>query len=296
MPIIPDHQLRERIPHNGAVFPITFFRDELMALRDYTGPLHWHPDFEIATAELAPLDFQIGLQHITLQPGESIFVNGYVLHAIRQPGGRAPDPMPNIVFSGTLVASESSAVYQKYIHPIACCESLPCIVFRQDDGWHGEVNRLVKGIYGEMQTRGLCYEMSVQRGICAVLELIFAHLGEIPRCEANHGPFNARIRLHKMLSYIHGHYEKNIALNDIASAAHVSRSEAGRCFRAFMGCSPVEALIQYRLQMAQRRLKDTTRTVQEISSACGFNSVNYFCRRFRRMYGCTPGRMRVLGK
>jgi len=25
MPMILDHQLRERIPHNGAAFPITFF-------------------------------------------------------------------------------------------------------------------------------------------------------------------------------------------------------------------------------------------------------------------------------
>ncbi len=296
MPMILDHQLRERIPHNGAVFPITFFRNELMALRDYAGPLHWHPDFEIATAELAPLDFQIGLQHITLQPGESIFINGNVLHAIRQLGGKAPDPMPNIVFSGALVASEGTAIYQKYIHPIACCESLPCIVFRQKGGWHGEVNRLVKGIYGKMQAQEPCYEMSVQRGICAVLELIFAHFEEIPRCEAYRVPFNARIRLHQMLSYIHGHYEKNITLNDIASAAHVSRSEAGRCFKAFMGCSPVEALIQYRLQMAQRQLKETTRTVQGISYACGFNSVNYFCRQFRRVYGCTPGQMRTMGK
>jgi len=147
-----------------------------------------------------------------------------------------------------------------------------------------------------MQAQEPRYEMSVQRGICAILELISAHLGELPRCEANRVPFNARIRLHKMLSYIHGYYGKNIALNDIASAAHVSRSEAGRCFKAYMSCSPVEALIQYRLQMAQRQLKDTTRTVQEISSACGFNSVNYFCRRFRRVYDCTPGQIRALGK
>ena len=296
MPMILNHQMREHIPHNGTAFPITFFRDELVTLRNYTGSLHWHPDFEIATAELSPLDFQIGLQHITLQPGESIFINENVLHAIRQLSGEVPDPMPNIVFSGALVASENAAIYQKYIRPIACCESLPYILFRQNVGWHGEVNRLVKDIYSRMRTQEPCYEMAVQREICAVLELIFAHFEEIPRCEAYRVQFNARIRLHRMLSFIHEHYAEKMTLHDIASAAHVSRSEAGRCFKAFMGCSPMEALIQYRLQMAYRQLKDTTRTLQEISYTCGFNSVNYFCRQFRRVYGCTPGQIRTSGK
>ena len=51
MPIILDHQLREHIPHTSLEFPITYYHDELITLPDRTGPLHWHPDFEIATAE-----------------------------------------------------------------------------------------------------------------------------------------------------------------------------------------------------------------------------------------------------
>ena len=60
MPIILDHQLREYIPHNSIEFPITYFHDELLTLPDWAGPLHWHPDFEIATAECGVLDYQVG--------------------------------------------------------------------------------------------------------------------------------------------------------------------------------------------------------------------------------------------
>ena len=296
MPILLDHHLREHIPHEHAGFPITFFCDELAALPNMAGPLHWHPDFEIATALHTSLDFQIGLQHITLQPGESIFINENVMHAIRQPAGEVAEPMPNIVFSGALVAPESSAIYQKYIHPIACCDSLPYIIFHRGGGWHAEVNRLVQSIYCRMQSQAPCCELAVQRELCAVWELIFTHLAELPRCEAYRVQFNTRIRLHHMLSYIHAHYAESVSLGDIAAAAHVSRSEAGRCFKAFMACSPVEALIRYRLQVAHRQLKDSTRTIQQICYSCGFNSVNYFCRQFRRVYGCTPGQIRALGK
>jgi len=63
-----------------------------------------------------------------------------------------------------------------------------------------------------------------------------------------------------------------------------------------MGCSPIEALIHYRLQMAERLLNETNLTLQEISIECGFNSVNYFSRRFGKKYGISPGNYRLLGK
>ena len=120
MAIILDHQLREHIPHTGLEFPITYFHDELVTLPDLAGPLHWHPDFEIATAECGVLDYQVGGQHIALEAGDSIFVNRNMLHGIKQLSGDVPDPMPDIVFSGALIAHETSTIYQKHILPMNC--------------------------------------------------------------------------------------------------------------------------------------------------------------------------------
>lgn len=296
MSIVLDYRLREQISHDLAEFPITFFCDELASLPHFAGPLHWHPDFEIAAALHHALEFQIDLQHVILRPGESIFINGNVLHAIRQLSGDAAEPMPNIVFSGALVAPENTAIYRKYIQPIAHCESLPYIIFHHDGGWQDEVNHLVRSVCRRLQAQEPCYELAVQRELSEVIEHIVSHFDAHPRREARRMQFNARIRLHKMLSFIHEHYARDISLGEIASAAHVSRTEADRCFKAFTGSSPVEVLIRYRLQMARCRLQDTTQTLQEICYACGFNSVSYFCRQFRRLYGCTPGQIRKLGK
>lgn len=200
MPIILDYQLREPITFHAATFPITYFCDELASLPNWAGPLHWHPDFEIATAVSGVLDFQVGHQHIILEAGDSIF------------------------------------------------------------------------------------------------EYIFLNLDELPRAENTRIQLNTQIRIQKMLSYIWEHYAEAVTLEDIAGAADISRSEAGRCFNTYMGCSPVDALIQYRLQMAHRLIRDTTLTLQEVSDSCGFNSVHYFSRRFRQTYGYAPGQYRVLGK
>ena len=296
MPIVLDHQLREHIPHNAIEFPITYFCDELITLPDWAGPLHWHPEFEIATAEFGVLDYQVGEHHIILKAGDSIFVNGNMLHGIKQLSGDVPDPMPNIVFSGTLIAPETSAIYQKYILPIVQCDSLPFVVFRHSDPSNSEINCTIKEIYRQMNEKNAGYELAVQRNINRIFEFISCNFAELPKTEATRIQINNQIRLQKMLSYIYENYAESVMLEDIAKAADISRSEAGRCFRTYMGCSPVEALIQYRLQMAHRLLSERTQTLQQISYACGFNSVNYFSRQFKKKYGYAPSQSDIAGK
>ena len=107
---------------------------------------------------------------------------------------------------------------------------------------------------------------------------------------------NNQIRLQKMLTFIYENYADSVTLEDISKAANISRSEAGRCFRKYMGCSPIEALISYRLQTAHRLLGEKALSLSEISFACGFNSVNYFSRQFKKVYGYTPRQSCDLGK
>lgn len=293
MPIILDHQLQEQIPHDSSTFPITFYCDELADLPNRAGPVHWHPYFEIATSQSSVLDFQVGQTHTILEPGDSIFINQNMLHGIRQLSGVKPDRFPNIVFSGTVVAPETSTIYQKYIRPILACNSLPFVVFRHDNDLWDEVRQWIRTTYFAMQKQSDCYEMTVQRSICCIFETIFRNFDSLPKSNASRVQLNTQIRLQKMLSYIYENYAQRITLADIAGAAHISRSEAGRCFQSYLGCSPVEALIKYRLQTAKRLLHETTLTLQEISFACGFHSVNYFSRQFRKRYGYSPTNARI---
>ena len=296
MPMRLDYQLQEQIPHDTAAFPVTFYCDELAALPNREGSMHWHPYFEIATAQCGVLDYQVGQQHLILEAGDSIFVNENMLHGIRQLSGESPDPMPNLVFSGTVVAPEHSAIYQNYIRPVAACDALPFVVFRHGVPLFEEVNRIIRETYGVMREKADCYELMVQRGIGRIFEFLYRHFDDLPKSEASRIQLHTQIRMQKMLSYLYKHYQEAITLEEIADAAHISRSEAGRCFQAYLGCSPVEALIRHRLQAAQRLLHETTLTLQEISFECGFHSVNYFSRQFRRVYGCSPSEKRKLGK
>ena len=294
MSITLDHQLREEMAHDASAFPISYFQDELALLPNQAGPLHWHPEFEIATAASGVLDFQAGQEHIVLQPGDSIFVGGSMLHSIRQLSGAVPDSMPNIVFFGSLVAPEGSAIYERYIRPIMDCTALPYVVFRHDCSDHMPINALIQHLYRLLREKPPCYEMTVQRGISSIFEYLTLNVDALPRTESTRVQLNTQVRVQQMLAFIYTHYAEKVTLADIAGAASISRSEAGRCFQAYMGCSPVDTLIQHRLQKAHELLYDAAMTLQEISDTCGFHSVNYFSRQFRKRYGYSPSHVRKL--
>ena len=296
MPLVVDQHMREQITHKDPLFPVTYFEKELAELPHRAGPLHWHPDFEIARAESGTLEYQVGRRHILLQAGDSVFVNRNLLHGVRQIAGEEPDPLPVVVFSGTLIAPETSTIYQKYIAPLADCESLPFVVFREQEAWCSEIRGFLDDLFANLQQRENGYEMRVQRALSRLLEALFFRLDALPRFQDTRIQLRTQVRVQKMLAYMYSHYAETITMADIARAASISRSEAARCFHEYMDCSPVNALIRYRLQIAHRMLRETSGTVQEISLACGFRSANYFSRQFRQTYGCTPGQLRSLGK
>lgn len=293
MSIVLDHRLREQLSHISAAFPITYFHDEMAGLPNREGPVHWHPEFEVVTARTGVLDYQVGEEHILLNAGDRIFVNTNLLHGIRQVSGDVPDPMPCVVFLGTLIAPENSLIYEKYVHSISSCNRLPCVVFRR--GEHGEVHRAIDRVY-ELLEEGLpLYELRVQRELVLLFDFLNRHLDELSGANTSRVHIEAQVRVQKMLSFIYDHYAEDLTLADIASAASVSRSEAGRCFSVYLRTTPVDYLIRYRLRRARFLLGDTAMTIQEISQACGFHSVSYFARQFRRYYGCAPGAARQPG-
>lgn len=294
MSILIDHLLREQMNHISPSFPITYFHDEIIDLPDWKGPVHWHPEFEIVTAKAGVLDYQVGEKHIFLNEGDSIFVNSNVLHSIRQVSGKKPDPMPGIVFLGTLVAPQGSLIYQKYILRILSCNDLSYLVFRKDE--YEQFHHIVQHIYDLLKEQHALYELKILAELISLFVFLNNHFDEFPKTHLTRVQISTQVRIQKMLAYIYEHYDQDITLADISSAANISRSEAGRCFSTYIGITPVDYLIRFRLQKAHSLLSEGNATITEISQLCGFRSVSYFSRQFKKYYACSPGVIRKLGK
>lgn len=97
-----------------------------------------------------------------------------------------------------------------------------------------------------------------------------------------------------MLVYIHTYYADDLSLKDIADAGTMSIAQCNRCFNKILNVTPYEYLIQYRLQKATNLLKNATLNVTEISEIVGFNNVTHFIQAFKKVYGISPKKYRMM--
>lgn len=295
---------QELTVHGSREFPIQYYVDELFRFPECQFPLHWHAETEFFLALGGPIQAQIGRIELRLDEGDGIFVNSNVLHSFSQIRETDCCRCPNIVFSSELIAPVGSLIYRRYIGPLLSNPGHPFVILRSCCPWQKEILSHLDLVFSLLQNYGtensglsapaerLCPEMLVQTELSRIWQLLYSHLGEIPPVKTEKGESVLQIRMQKMLSFIRSHYASSLTLDDIAASAGISRSEASRCFQAYMNQPPVTCLLNYRLEKAKQFLSSGSDTIEKISRLCGFQSSGYFCRMFRKHTGMTPGQYR----
>ncbi|MBQ9545477.1 MAG: AraC family transcriptional regulator [Clostridia bacterium] len=94
------------------------------------------------------------------------------------------------------------------------------------------------------------------------------------------------------------HINKNICsdldVGSICRAVGVSKYHFCREFKKNTGLTVMEYVLKTRLVLAKNELEKSDLSVSQISEKCGFSSVSYFCRVFKKEEGVSPLRFRVL--
>lgn len=83
-------------------------------------------------------------------------------------------------------------------------------------------------------------------------------------------------------------YFEPLGVDDLASAAGLSRAHFSREFRRAFGESPHAYLLTRRLERAATLLRTTDNSVAEICLAVGLQSIGSFTTSFSRTYGQSP--------
>jgi len=95
----------------------------------------------------------------------------------------------------------------------------------------------------------------------------------------------ALIRVGNVIGALENDYAKDWKLDELATIAHMSKSNLLTTFRKATHQSPIEYLIHLRIQRAMEMMRNMDVTITEIAFAVGFNDSNYFSRQFRKIAG-----------
>lgn len=94
--------------------------------------------------------------------------------------------------------------------------------------------------------------------------------------------------LEPVMEWMEDRLDHDLTLAEIAERAATSVRTLNRTFRAQTGTTPLQWLIQRRLQRARELLETTDLSVEEIASRAGFGTAIGLRQHFRRVVGTTP--------
>ncbi|MFA7042516.1 MAG: helix-turn-helix transcriptional regulator, partial [Bacteroidales bacterium] len=81
---------------------------------------------------------------------------------------------------------------------------------------------------------------------------------------------------------------ENLSMDLIANEIAISKMQLYRKIKEVTGMTPTEYIRSIRLCHAEKLLKTSSKTVQEIMYQSGFNNKAYFYREFSKKYHLTP--------
>ena len=109
-------------------------------------------------------------------------------------------------------------------------------------------------------------------------------------------PLTAPYYMAAMKNILDSRYGERISLDGISRELHMNKFKLAKEFKALFSSSPIEYLINRRIESAAKLLFATDRSVTQIAADVAMENVSYFVRRFRETYGTTPLRYRMTAR
>ncbi len=279
-------ELRE---HGTRLFPVACYLDVLPGDEI---PWHWHNELELGLVVRGMADVELASVKYQLRAGDGFFINSNILHAVSSDDGDFCE-IHSVVFHPRAVSgSTDNVIWQKYVKPLTENQGNPGFHLTPETEWQRRALEGIAEIWRLAEQEDFGYEMYIRNELSMMTALFSEH--QVTGNKKSFGKEqrdNARIK--EMLAFLQANYDRELTIEDIASACSISTSECIRCFRATINTTPIAYLKSYRLQQAALKLQLSSDKISAIAESCGFQEMSYFAKSFKEVYGCTPSEYRI---
>lgn len=248
--------------------------------------LHWHEELQFTFVTRGTIAIQVNGTEYELKSKDAIFINSGFLHMtsrISPEGEYISFNFPSRFLSFFF----GSELEQDYVIPFTSNYRFPVVLFEADGSWKESLVEKLEALTDlcKSEVYGKNYEIAI-RTADIWLTMIRHTKDNLPA--QNPSSVHMQEKLQYMLSFIHHNYAKDIALEDIADAAHVSPGDCCRSFKKVLHITPYKYLLHFRILKSADLLKETGFSVAEIAGMVGFNDSSHFIQFFKKQMSLTP--------
>lgn len=223
-------------------------------------------------------EFSIGGKNYVLHQGDVAIYNPGVPHE-----ERSSSEVPFKVFYCGLDNLHIEGVpygmlLPPYVDPVISCEK-----------YAYRVESYLSEMLQECDSQVLGYETLSNNLLMSLITLIYRIVDVKHQFQELKGKNEISLRTKE---FIDKNYTQSITLKDIADTLYVSQHYLSHRFKKDLGDSPVNYLINRRIEEAKRLLVDSDTPVHEIAARVGYSNDKYFSMLFKKVTGQTPSAFR----
>ncbi len=271
----------EEVNYDDPSFPSYIYEGWIKPNVTWARVPHFHEDIEMITVKTGKMAYSVNGKTILLNAGDTIFVNSNQIHYSMTVDDCTATYV--IFVASPEILSTSVAVQMQAILPVTNSPVLPFIRFRN-------INEDTEEIYSLMMQLPPIRRDAflITKKFFDIWEIILKHsknfgmLNEQIQTDAYTGSFKA------MMYFIQQQYQNPVSLDDICQSGNVSRSLCNRIFHKYVGDSPVNYLLNFRIRKVAEYLRTTSLSLSEIAVATGFNGTSYMSEMFKKSFGISP--------
>lgn len=287
--------LRENARHGTPDFPVGFYPCSVP--HDfYDLPTHWHEEMELTLVKSGTLHYTIGIKQVDVKAGDMLIIAPDTLHSAHRDEEEGAETL-SIVFHLNLAGlSSNDACTNRYINPIHNGSVVLPSVVHPGETAYDELRNSFEALWQcsdeELPYRELTFK-------CEVLRLIRL-LWQCSDSTDDSGVVRKRHpheeKLKMALAYMQSHYSESITVGKLAKLCGFSEVHFMNVFKAIIGATCIEYLIEYRLALAAIDLRETNHPIMQVAMDNGFQNISYFNRTFKKKYDMTPSAYRKLNQ
>lgn len=274
--------------HGTIGFPLEIYHDDLSKEEV---PWHWHDDIELFVVTTNKLYIGVGSQQFVLNQGDGLFINQGVLHEVNNINNEE-GRLKSIVVHPRLIGGNTDSIYYKtYLSAVLKSTEIPYLILKHDVAWQADILNKIIEVYNICLESEEGYEFEVRHVLSKIIYSLYKNFIN-KNLKLNEKEIRDTKRLKTMINYINEHFSENLDLFKISKIANISESEALRCFKATINETPMQYVINFRLQRSAELLISNSKKIIDIAFDCGFSEPSYFSKKFREKYDVTPKQYR----
>ena len=284
-----DQQL-EHVAGMTTEYPYVMNVYDMSKVIDHTIPWHWHEELELNYIKKGSMIIYTNNSKFTIEQGEGYFINTNIMNMKISASKRGRTTEVSHIFHPIFLSGNFHSIFEtKYLNPIIRNHHIEIVRFTENTEPGKALLNLLKRLEELQKEKNA--EFATRNLLSEAWLMLIREVIENPDGHEKH-TYKSQDRLQYMIAFIHRHYKEKITLSDIAESASISTREASRTFRKIRDKSPVDYLIEYRLNMAAGELLTTDSPITEIAYRNGFENSAYFGKMFRHHFNMTPTQFR----